>query len=164
MESNQDRLVRYLQDLHALEVSSLQMIEHPLNRDLLTAGTELFDEYCLQVKTQLAALQYQLGRLGHEPSKLKGFFNGLVGVASEWTDIAHDEADRATMACIRYYATSQTKSATYEALSAFAKMINETPVMEMAQAGQAAESARSDQLFDLIPRMAVKAIEREAGV
>lgn len=154
METPSERLLRYLQDVHALEVGALQAIDNPIADNLGVNELTVVADYRTQIRLQADAIEQRLTQLGATPSKIKGFVNGFLGAASEWIDIAHDPSDRTVMSIIRYYGLAQTKAATYEALTAYAKAANDDYTLQMAQAHQATEQATADQLFDLIPQFA----------
>jgi|GEM_PF-6767105 len=151
METPGERLVRYLQDIHALEIGALHAVDSPLSDGLKISEEEAISAYRAQTKLQGEAVETRLGQLGATPSKIKGFVNGVLGAVSEWMDVAHDPDDRAAMALIRYYGLAQTKAAAYEALTAYANAANDSMTLEMAQAHQSCEFAAADRLFDLLP-------------
>ncbi len=162
METPTERLVRYLQDVHALEIGASYAVDNYLTEGLEIHEEEAIAAYRAQTKLQGEAVLKRLSELGTVPSKLKGFVNGVIGAVSEWVDVAHDPDDRTVMTLIRYYGLAQTKAATYEALTAFANAANDDRTLEMAQEHQANEFATADRLFGLLP--SVSTLEGEAGV
>jgi len=157
MESATDRLIRYLQDTHALEMGALQAMDTPVTTTLSDGTLDLVRNYRIQSQLQADAIRDRLTDLGSAPSKIKTVVNGIVGAVSEWINIGHDADDRRVMSAIRYYGIAQTKAACYEALTAYANAADDTATLQLAQGHQASEFAVADRLFELIPKAAVEA-------
>lgn len=157
MESATDRLVRYLQDIHAFEIGALQAMETPVTTTLSDGTLDLVRNYRIQTQLQADAIRDRLAELDSAPSKIKTVVNGIMGAVSDWLNIAHDPDDRRVMSAIRYYGIAQTKAACYEALTAYANAADDTATLALAQNHQASEFAVADRLFELIPRVATDA-------
>src|SRR5437762_1961608 len=126
MESSQKRLLRYLDNLWAVEkalVESLKQMAHDVND---SEARDLLDQHAQVTWQQEEALEARIRALGDEPSGTKGFLSTMLGRISEMVQATQDEYDRTTQDAIKAYTSEQFEMAMYQALEAYADSIGDS--------------------------------------
>lgn len=134
MESTQNRTIRYLQDVHAAEKLTEDLLDKladddeavPEMRSIAGDGAK----ECVRRRETVAA---RLHALGGQPSGMKDWTNSAMGVMSDIANAGHDRADKITMDAIKSHAALHMLHASYAALGAFAKMVNDSDTVEIAE-------------------------------
>jgi ferritin-like metal-binding protein YciE len=158
MENTRERLVRYLQDAHAAEVGIRKMLEGFINDTDDQNIKMLFQEHLTITRSQEDRLEQCLRKYNSEPSDSKGFFNSMMAKMGEMMHGAHDQYDKNTQNLIKAYATEHLECGMYEALAAFAQVVGDEDVVQVAQSIQAEEKQTADRIWPMIEKYATMAL------
>lgn len=146
MESTLNRTIRYLQDVHAAEKLTEDLLDKladddeavPEMRSIAGDGAR----GCERRRETIAA---RLQVLGSQPSGMKDWTNSVMGVASDIANAGHDRADKITMDAIKSHAALHMLHASYAALGSYSKLVSdaETEVIAGKHSHEAMSSAET---------------------
>ncbi len=126
METTQNRTIRYLQDVHAAEKLTEDLLDKLADDDEAVPEMRSIagdaSRECVKRRETLAA---RLLSLGGQPSGIKDWTNSFMGVVSDVANAGHDRGDKITMDAIKSHAALHMIHASYAALAAFAKVVND---------------------------------------
>ena len=150
MENPRDRLVRYLQDMHAAEVGitdTLREFVGEVNNMQVRAALQ---EHLTVTEGQAARLEQRLRALGEEPSGGKGFLNKMMGKIGDMLQGAHDEWDKTTQDLIKAYATEHLEMGMYAALASYARAFGDEEAALLAEQIMGEEKDAAERLRPMI--------------
>jgi ferritin-like metal-binding protein YciE len=158
MENTRERLVRYLQDAHAAEVGIRKMLEGFVDDTDDQNIKMLFQEHLTVTRTQEDRLEQCLRKYNSEPSDGKGFFNTIMAKMSDMMHGAHDQYDKNTQNLIKAYGIEHLECGMYEALAAFAQVVGDEDVVQVAQTIQSEEKEAGKRIWPMIAKHATMAL------
>lgn len=146
METTQNRTIRYLQDVHAAEKLTEDLLDKLADDDeavpeMRSIAGDASRECVKRRETVAARLQV----LGGQPSGIKDWTNSVMGVMSDVANAGHDRGDKITMDAIKSHAALHMIHASYAALAAFAKLVNDpdTEAIASKHSHEAMDSANT---------------------
>jgi ferritin-like metal-binding protein YciE len=161
METQQERLIRYLDDAWAFEkalVDNLRAMADDVNDPQVRT---MFEQHAQVTKDQEEALEARIRALGDEPNGTKGWFNRMVAWVGEAVQgRAHDEYDKTTQNLMKAFGIENFEIAMYTALESYASTIGDTETVQLAVSHRMQEEQTRDMIFPLIATVAA----RPAGV
>lgn len=163
METQQEKLIRYLDDAWAVEkalVTALKDMADEVNDPQVQA---LFQEHRQVTHEQEERLEARIRALGKEPSGGKGFFNQMVAKVGDALHGAHDEYDKTTQDLMKGYATENFECAMYQSLQAYAEAIGDSETAQIARQHLQQEKAAAEKIWPLIAPTAVRPATVAAG-
>lgn len=139
-----NRTIRYLQDVHAAEKVTEDILDkladdgEAVAEIRLVAGEGVRE--CLKRRETIAA---RLAALGGQASGAKDFANSTMGVLSDIYNAGHDRNDKITMDAIKAHSALHLLHGSYNALDAFTTLVNdpETSSIAATHANEAMMSA-----------------------
>lgn len=133
MESTQNRTIRYLQDVHAAEKLTEDLLDKLADDDeAVPEMRSIAGEAATACVKRRETVSARLLVLGSQPSGMKDWTNSVMGVASDIANAGHDRADKITMDAIKSHAALHMLHASYAALGSFAKLVNDAETQEIA--------------------------------
>lgn len=152
-EDKQKRMVRYLNDAHAMEIGGLVAL-----KDISARATD--PEVKQTMETLGGIAQTQIGRLAERIRAYGGSVEATKGVvnsalAKGITNAFHDQADKETQDVIKAYAASFVEIGAYTSMAAYAGAIGDTETSRLADTLIAEENRAADRLQGLIARLAI---------
>jgi len=163
MESNQDRLIRYLDDAWAVEKALVGMLKDMADEVNDASVKAAFQEHREVTHQQEENLEARIRALGKEPSGGKGFFNQMVGKIGDVIQGAHDPYDKTTQDLMKGFATENFEMAMYQSLESYANAIGDTATAELARQHFQQEKAAADKVWPLISPAASRTASAAAG-
>lgn len=134
MESTLNRTIRYLQDVHAAEKLTEDLLDKLAEDDEAVSEMRVIAgdaaKASLKRRETIAA---RLTALGSQPSGMKDWTNSFMGVMSDVANAGHDRADKITMDAIKSHAALHMLHASYAALASFSTMVNDTDTEHIAR-------------------------------
>lgn len=154
MESNQQRLIRYLQDAHASEVG----IENALTGFLKDSNdpdvNQVLSEHRDVTRSQADRLEQRLIELGGSVSAGKGMMNSIMAALGDAMNSFHDQYDQITMDLVNAFATEHLEIGMYTALESFARSCGDEETARLAREIMDEEQEAADKIEPLIDRCA----------
>jgi ferritin-like metal-binding protein YciE len=150
METQRERLIRYLDDAWAVEkalVDNLRSMADEVNDPQVRT---LFEQHAQVTKSHEEALETRIRALGEEPSGTKGWFNRMIAWLGDALQGAHDEYDKTTQDLMKAYASENFEIAMYTALEAYADAIGDRETVELARRHRQQEEETRDLIYPLI--------------
>lgn len=133
MESTLNRTIRYLQDVHAAEKVTEDIL------DKLADDGEAVEEMRLvsgegarETASRRETVAARLTALGGQPSGVKDFANSTMGVLTDMFNAGHDRNDKITMDAIKAHSALHMLHGSYSALEAFATLVNDPETASIA--------------------------------
>ena len=157
-DQTKERLVRYLDDAWGVEktlVSTLETMANEVNDPQLKAALMEHREVTHQQEENLEA---RIRALGEEPTKTKGFFNGMMAKLGDMMQVAHDDYDKTTRDLMKAFATENFEIAMYTSLESYATAIGDTETASLAQRHLQEEREAADKVFPFIAPAAARAV------
>lgn len=125
-------LIRYFQDVHALEQGGMEVLDAFNPGFASIEATEIVERYKLVCEDHLRALNGKLASFGAGQSAAKGIMNVIFGKAADFANINQGGEDRTTFLLVRYYGNAQLKGAMYDAIWAYATGLNDKDSADLA--------------------------------
>jgi ferritin-like metal-binding protein YciE len=134
METTLNRTIRYLQDVHAAEKVTEDLL------DKLSGDGEAVPEIRLvagegatECEKRRETVGARIQALGGQTSGLKDWTNSAMGVLSDIFNSGHDRTDKITMDAIKAHAALHMLHASYSALASFAGYVNDAETASIAE-------------------------------
>lgn len=143
-------LIRYFQDVHALEQGGMEVLDAFNPGFASIEATEVVERYKLVCLDQLRALNGKLASFGAGQSAAKGIMNVIFGKAADFANINHAGEDRTTFLLVRYYGNAQLKGAMYDAIWSYASALNDKDSADLALKFRQQEFDWANAIFPLI--------------
>ena len=156
METTHERLIRYLDDVWAVEkalVDKLRDMAEDVNDDRVRS---LFEEHRTVTHQQEENLEARIRALGEEPSGSKGFFSQMMGKIGEALHGAEDNYDKTTQNLMKGFATENFEIAMYEALDSYASAIGDSETAQLARQHKQQEKDAAQSVWSLIAPTAAR--------
>lgn len=159
MESTKAQTIRYLQDLHAAEKLTEDILDKLADdaeavATVRTVAAEGVRESTMRRETLEARVRSLDGNL----SSLKDFANSTMGVLSDIFNSGHNRADKITMDTIKAHAALHMLHGSYCALSEFATAVNDPDTQQIAERYMEEAMASADRLMPAIRASARAAV------
>jgi len=154
-EDTRKRLLRYLNDAHAMEAGGLVSLQDIADRVTYPDARHVATDLCSVAKTQIARLAQRIEALGGTVSGNKTLFNSALAKGNRLTNAFHDQADKETQDIMKAYALSHLEVAAYTSLREYAQAIGDTDTAWLAQSLIEEEERAANRLYVLIPDLAV---------
>lgn len=154
METQKEKLVRYLDDAWAVEkalVTQLQDLADDVN---IPEVREALLEHRQVTHDQEERLEARIRALGAEPSGGKSFMNNLLGKVGDILNAGHDRDDRTTQGLIKGFAIENLETAMYKSLKVYANEIGDTETANLAEKLQKQEKEAADKVWGFISQAA----------
>ena len=156
METQRERLIRYLNDAWAVEkalVDNLREMAEEVNDPQVRT---VFEQHRQVTHQQEENLEARIRALGEEPSGGKGFFNRMLGAIGDALQGAHDEYDKTTQDLMKAFATENFEIAMYTALESYATAIGDTETAQLARQHISEEEEARDVVWPYIAQAAAR--------
>jgi ferritin-like metal-binding protein YciE len=159
METQTEKMVRYLDDAWAVEKALVKALDDMAEEANDPEVRAMFQEHRALTHQQEEALEARIRALGEEPSGGKGFFNQMVAKIGDAMSAAHDDYDKTTQNLMKAYGTEHFECAMYESLLAYATAIGDTATAELATLHQQQERQTAERIWPLIAPVAARAAD-----
>jgi ferritin-like metal-binding protein YciE len=163
METQKERMIRYLDDAWAVEKALVDVLDDMSKEGNDPQARQLFAQHRDMTHQQEEMLEARIRALGAEPSGGKGFMNTLMGKVGDLLDIGHDDYDKTTRNLTKAFATENFEQAMYESMAAYADAIGDTETAQLARTIQAQEQQTAQLIWPHVARTAARAIEMTEG-
>jgi ferritin-like metal-binding protein YciE len=154
-EDTRHRLLRYLNDAHAMEVGGLTALQDSADRTADPEARSLFNELSGIARTQIDRLAARIESLGGNVAVNKSLFNSMLAKGHRLTNAFHDQADKDTQEVIKAAGMSWLEVGAYTSLSAYSRAIGDEQTATLGDTLAEEERLAADRLNRLIPRLAV---------
>lgn len=125
-------LIRYIQEVHALEQGNMELLEAHNPGFATIDATEIVQRYRLVCEDQLRTLNQRLLAFGVRQSAAKGIMNVIFGKATDFASVNQPGDERNTLLLVRFYGNAQLKGAMYDAIWAYATGLGDKETAEFA--------------------------------
>ncbi|MBC8065088.1 MAG: DUF892 family protein [Chlorobia bacterium] len=133
METNQNRTIRYLQDLHAAELVTDDVLDKLADdAEAVTTIRVAAGNCAKECERRRETLAARLSLLGGQASGMKDFTNSALGVLSDIYNAGHDRTDKVTMDAIKAHAALHMIHASYAALHVYATSAGDSETADFA--------------------------------
>lgn len=154
-EDTRHRLLRYLNDAHAMEAGGFTALQVSADRAADAEARSLFNELSGIARTQIDRLAARIEALGGNVAVNKSLFNSMMAKGHRLTNAFHDQADKDTQEVIKAASLSWLEVGAYTSLSAYSRAIGDEQTATLGDTLAAEERLAADRLNRLIPRLAV---------
>ncbi len=154
-ENKQKRMVRYLNDAHAMEIGGLVALKDISARATDPEVKQTMDTLGAIAQTQIGRLAERIRACGGSVEATKGVVNSALAKGHRITNAFHDQADKETQDVIKAYAASFVEIGAYTSMAAYAGAIGDTETSRLADTIIAEENRAADRLQGLIARLAI---------
>lgn len=161
--SSQELIRRYLQDAIASERAFESQLKNMAEEGDDPAIQQIFSQHLVETKRQHDRLVTRLEQLGESPSTMKSVFAHVFSMMPKGGQMGQSEADKNTQNLLVGYAVEQSEVASYEALKVAAEMVGDVQTASLAEEIQREEQATAQKIWNLIPRSARAAVERQTS-
>lgn len=151
MENVRDQTIRYLQDLHAAEKVTEDILDkladdaEAISSLRVVAGESVLE--CVNRRETIAA---RVAALGGSISSMKDFANSTLGVLSDIYNAGHSRADKITMDAIKAHAALHLLHASYCALNVFTQQSGDSDTAEIASRYLTESTTSAERLIPAI--------------
>ena len=163
METQQERLVRYLNDMWAAEKALVDNLNEMADEVNDPNVRSIFLEHARVTKQQEENLEARIRALGEEPSGGKGFFNRIMSGFADLIQGAHDEYDKTTQDLCKAYAVEHLECAMYQSLESYANAIGDTSTATLCRQHYDQEKLAAETLWPLIAPSAQRPAQLATG-
>jgi len=154
-EDTQKRMVRYLNDAHAMEMGALVALQDIASRANDPEVKHIMDDLSAITQTQIERLTQRIRAYGGSVSVQKGAFNSALAKGHRITNAFHDQADKETQDLIKAYSASYLEVGTYTSMAAYSRAIGDMETARLADTLIEEERRAGDRVQPLISRLAV---------
>jgi ferritin-like metal-binding protein YciE len=161
MDTQQDRLVHYLDDAWALEKALVSMLEDMADEVNDPEIRSLFEEHRATTHRHEEDLEARIRALGKEPSKLKGVANRVIAKLGDVIHSAHDDYDKTAQHLMEAFAAEHLEMAMYESLASYAEAIGDEETAKLARDHFEDEEEAADKVWQMIAPVAARPARAE---
>jgi len=154
-EDTQKRMVRYLNDAHAMETGAVVSLQDIANRVSDFEVKQTMNDLVQVAKTQIERLTQRIRAYGGSVAVQKDAFNSALAKGHRITNAFHDQADKETQDVIKAYAASYLEIGAYTSMAAYARAIGDMETAQLADTLIEEERRAGERLQPLISRLAV---------
>jgi ferritin-like metal-binding protein YciE len=155
MENHNERITRYMEDLHAAERGLMSILEgHLENKEAPSSIRQICSGVQAAAHGRMARLEIELDRRGHNPSSLKDMVNKAATKLSDLWNIGHDNTDKLTMDLIKAHAAAHLVHGSYHAFRAYSHSTGERIPAELAEEGARSSQESAESLLPAIQGVA----------
>jgi len=154
-EDTQKRMVRYLNDAHAMETGAVVSLQDIANRVSDFEVKQTMNDLVQIAKTQIERLTQRIRAYGGSVAVQKDAFNSALAKGHRITNAFHDQADKETQDVIKAYAASYLEIGAYTSMAAYARAIGDMETAQLADTLIEEERRAGERLQPLISRLAV---------
>lgn len=159
-EDVKERLLRYLNDAHAVEDGALSSL-----KDLAASATDgdlksAVTEHIQVTQSHADRIEARIKALGGEKAENKSLINKIIGKGSDLLNIMHDAEDKQTQDCIKAFSLEHFEVGMYTSLKAFADAIGDYETARLATTIIEEEQLAAERLQRIIPQLAVMAVTK----
>jgi len=154
-EDTQKRMVRYLNDAHAMEAGALVSLQDIASRASDFEVKQTMNDLSGIAKTQIERLTQRIRSYGGSVSVQKDAFNSALAKGHRISNAFHDQADKDTQDVIKAYAASYLEIGAYTSMAAYARAIGDMETAQLADTLIEEERRAGERLQPLISRLAV---------
>ena len=162
MQDNRERLIRYLNDMWAVEkalVGTLKDMADEVSDPQLKA---MFEQHRQETHQQEENLEARIRALGEEPKKVEGFFHQVGAKMGDALDAGHAHYEKNVQDLMKAYATEHLEMAMYQALEAFASAIGDTETAQLALRHLQQERATAEKIWAQIGPFSTRSTTQQA--
>lgn len=155
METNDEKIKRYLQDLHAAECGTEQLVlMHAGNQRAPESVRNLCGAMVMQCRVRQHNIELRLNQTGGGISVSKDWMDTVAWQLSSLWNAAHDNVERMTMDLVKAHAGSHLLQGSYCALNAFADSVGDIETKELASKCMKECHEMAEGMIPLIDRIA----------
>lgn len=154
-EDTQKRMVRYLNDAHAMEAGAVVSLQDIANRVSDFEVKQTMNDLVQIAKTQIERLTQRIRAYGGSVAVQKDAFNSALAKGHRITNAFHDQADKETQDVIKAYTASYLEIGAYTSMAAYARAIGDMETAQLADTLIEEERRAGERLQPLISRLAV---------
>lgn len=133
MESPTHKTIRYLQDLHAAEKVTEDILDKLADDAEAASEVRVSAAECArECQHRQESISARIKVLGSERSALKDFANSAMGIVSDIFNSGHDRTDLITMDTIKAHSAIHLVHGSYCALEAFCEMLGDRETAGLA--------------------------------
>jgi ferritin-like metal-binding protein YciE len=159
MEAIRDRTIRYLQDLHAAEKMTLDILDKLADDAEAVSGLRLTaGEAAKECSNWMQTISARVQTLGGNLSGMKDFANSALGVLSDIFNSGHDRADKITMDAIKAHAALHLVHGSCCALKSYAGSTGDPETTAIAERHCTESKNAAERLISGIEASAVQSI------
>ncbi len=162
-ENATERVLRYLTDAHAAETGGLQSLQDLANQATDPDVRAVVTQHVTVTQSQIDRLHARIGALGGKDSGGKNILNSVIAKGSNLVNAFHDTDDKQTQDVIKAYSFEHFEVGTYTSLQAYASAVGDTQTAQLAASIIQEEKQAAENLFRLIPQVAVAAVSKTYG-
>jgi len=162
-ENATERVLRYLTDAHAAETGGLQSLQDLANQATDPDVRAVVTQHITVTQSQIDRLHARIGALGGKDSGGKNILNSVIAKGSNLVNAFHDTDDKQTQDVIKAYSFEHFEVGTYTSLQAYASAVGDTQTAQLAASIIQEENQAAENLFRLIPQVAVAAVSKTYG-
>ncbi len=162
-ENATERVLRYLTDAHAAETGGLQSLQDLANQATDPDVRAVVTQHITVTQSQIDRLHARIGALGGKDSGGKNILNSVIAKGSNLVNAFHDTDDKQTQDVIKAYSFEHFEVGTYTSLQAYASAVGDTQTAQLAASIIQEEKQAAENLFRLIPQVAVAAVSKTYG-
>lgn len=154
-ENAKERIVRYLEDAHAVEMGSISSM-----KDIVAEATDpqvksLMEEHLTVTQTQADRVEARMNTLGGKANGGKSLINKIIGKGSDLANALHGHEDKQTQDVIKSYALENFEVGMYTSLHAFANAVGDYETAQLAQTLIEEERMTAERILRVIPQVAM---------
>lgn len=155
MESNVEKSRRYLQDLHAAECGTEQLLlTYASNSSAPESVRSTSTEVVMQCRNRQRQIEERLSQLGGNISTTKDWVDTMASQFTMLWNAGHDNIEKMTVDLVKAYATCHLLKGSYCALSSFSDSIDDYGTKELADKGMEESTHVAGSLIPLIQQIA----------
>jgi len=154
-EDRQKRMVRYLNDAHAMEMGGLVALQDIGSRATNSEVKQAMANLSAVAQTQIDRLTQRIRAYDGTVTATKGVVNSALAKGHRITNAFHDQADKETQDIIKAYTASYAEIGAYTSMVAYASAIGDTETARLAETLILEERRAGELLQPLISRLAV---------
>jgi len=159
MESQLERLARYLDDALAVERSLASSLEDMAGDVDDRALKALFEDHRRVTQQQASNLEARIRALGQEPSSTKGFLSQAAAKVGDMLHAPKDDLDKPTQYLVKAFAAENLELAMYRALEVYAEAVGDQDTVRLARQHSQQEKETADRIWPLIAQTARRPAE-----
>jgi len=155
MESNTEKVQRYLQDLHAAECGTEQLVlMHATNQRVPESVREASSTFVNESRIRQQLIEERLRQLGSANSVPKDWMDSVASQLTTLWNAGHDSVERLTMDLVKIHASGHLLHGSYCALTGFSDSIGDIETKNLAEKGMRESVKMSESMIPLIDRIA----------
>lgn len=155
MESNTEKVQRYLQDLHAAECGIEQMVlMHATNLRAPESVREACSKFVMDCRVRQQAIEDRLTQFGSTNSATKDWMDAIASQLTALWNAGHDNVERMTMDLVKLYASGHLLQGSYCALAGFADSIGDVQTKRLGERGIEESKEMAEAILPFVDRIA----------